>query len=392
VTERSSAASRRSRGVLAALLAAACSDPSGPNLTLTIEAPASSEILVGDFLTLTVASTEGAPSVTWSSDDEYVAGVADGVVEARRPGRATIGASAPGTTPAEITLTVVPRPGGYAADEIDYFTAIAFGAEIGDSSPFLRRWRSDTDLAIRVNGAPTPDDLVMLDAVLAEISRLTPLQFEIVDDLPAVEVHFVPRSQFQTVLPQAQTGSDGFVWAWWAADDHFTSCLVLIATDLSQSLRDHVIREEVTQMLGLLQDSFLYPESIFYRSPSIVTEYLPIDRAVIELLYRVELAAGMTSTQAEQMARTLTRSGSGVGAEGSMGFQVVGSGLPGQAGSSSRPPAPANTTGSCDTQYENPAGAATAAPAGPSPYQPSVHAAASRSTVGEDRRRHAGHL
>lgn len=321
VTERPSVAGRYSQWALAALLATACSDPSGPNLTLTIEKPVSSEILVGEFLTLTVLSTEGAPSVTWGSGDESVAGVADGVVDARRPGRVTIGASVPGATPAEITLTVIPRPGGYAADEIDYFTAIAFGAEIGDSSPFLRRWRSDTDLQIRVNGAPTPDDLVMLDSVLAEISRLTPLQFEIVDDVATAEIYFVPGADFQTVLPHAQIGSDGFVWVWWGLDDHLTRSSVLIASDRAQSLRDHVIREEVTQMLGLLQDSELYPESIFYRAPSEVAEYLPIDGVVIELLYRPELRAGMSLTHAERVARALTRGGPELGRRTAPGSQ-----------------------------------------------------------------------
>jgi hypothetical protein len=61
-------------------------------------------------------------------------------------------------------------------------------------------------------------------------------------------------------------------------------------------------------MLGLLQDSFRYPESIFYQGFSTVPEYLPIDRAVIEMLYREELSVGMTAPVAMRIARTLVRS------------------------------------------------------------------------------------
>lgn len=47
----------------------------------------------------------------------------------------------------------------------------------------------------------------------------------------------------------------------------------------------HVLREEVTQALGLFNDSYKYPESVFYEGVSEVTEYAPIDRELIDILY-----------------------------------------------------------------------------------------------------------
>jgi hypothetical protein len=264
-------------------------------------------VVVGEFLALTTTSTGDASAVSWTSSDEQVVGVAAGEVEARRPGSVTITASARDGVAAEIALTIIRRPGGYTAEEIDYFTRTAFGAEIGTPSPFLRRWRPASGPHLGLSGSPTPEDLVVLDEVTAEINALTSLDVDIIDEPASVAVYFVPRSAFQSVLPEAQAGSDGFVWVWWGSDDHLTGATVLVATDISQPLRDHVIREEVTQMLGLLQDSDVYAESIFYRAYSEVTGYLPIDRVVIELLYRPELSAGMGQIQAERVARTLTR-------------------------------------------------------------------------------------
>ena len=47
----------------------------------------------------------------------------------------------------------------------------------------------------------------------------------------------------------------------------------------------HLIREELTQSLGLLNDSWKYPESIFYQGWTTTTEFAPIDIYLIDLLY-----------------------------------------------------------------------------------------------------------
>lgn len=292
--------------MLLVILTAACGD-AGPETALEIREPATDELTVGELLMLTVTASGEAGVVTWTSSDPSVASVTAGTVEALRPGPVTITASAPDALPDEISLMVVARPGGYTADQIDYFTEIAFGAEFGGASPLLRRWRFESGPLIRVNGAPSPGDRVVVDSVVAEINRLAPLDIEVVTDSPTVELHFVPQAQFPDILPQAPPGNIGLVWVWWDASQHIFQSVVLIATDVEESLRAHLIREELTQMLGLLRDSFRFPESIFYQSFSTVTEYLPIDRTVIELLHRPELVVGMTREEAARGARLLLR-------------------------------------------------------------------------------------
>jgi len=302
---------RRLAAVLAGTaLLGACSD-AGPEIAVVIEAPASTEVVVGDHLTLTATSSEPVPGIDWVSSDARVATVLGGRVEALRPGTATITASAVEALPAEIDVTVVARSGGYDADEIDYFVTIAFGAEFGTSQPVLRRWRSGSGPLIRVNGTPSTGDLSVLDTVIAEINRLAPVDIEIVTDFPTLEMHFVPQSQFSAILSQAPPGNIGLVWVWWDDTDHLYQSVVLIATDVDEATRAHIIREEVTQSLGLLRDSYRYASSIFFQGPSAVTEYLPVDRAVIELLYRPELSTGMGPDEASATARTLIRLTSG---------------------------------------------------------------------------------
>ena len=47
----------------------------------------------------------------------------------------------------------------------------------------------------------------------------------------------------------------------------------------------HLLREELTQSLGLCNDSYDYPESIFYQGWTETTEYAEIDKELIQMLY-----------------------------------------------------------------------------------------------------------
>ncbi|MDX1495883.1 MAG: DUF2927 domain-containing protein [Longimicrobiales bacterium] len=338
---------RRAWLVGAALLFAACGD-AGPETVLEITPPASTEVMVGDLLLLAAVASGPTGFMDWTTSDPSVAMVSGGLVEALRPGPVVIEVSAAGAVPDQIGLTVVPRPGGYDAAEIDYFAEVAFGAEFGGATPLLRRWRTAPGPQIRINGSPTPADLEMVDSVVAEMNRLTPLDIQMVEDAPTVEMHFVPQDDFSQILPDAPDGNIGLVWVWWASDQYLFESVVLIATDVAEDRRLHIIREELTQMLGLLRDSFRYPESIFYQNFSTVTEYLPIGRTVIELLYRPELEVGMPELTAKRIARRLLRDGgmdppgsalARSGAEGD-GSRVSGDapavGAPGAAGGGGR--------------------------------------------------------
>ena len=47
----------------------------------------------------------------------------------------------------------------------------------------------------------------------------------------------------------------------------------------------HILREELTQSLGLKNDTYDYPKSIFYQNWTETTDYAPIDRRLIDMLY-----------------------------------------------------------------------------------------------------------
>ena len=67
----------------------------------------------------------------------------------------------------------------------------------------------------------------------------------------------------------------------------------------------HLLREEITQGLGLLNDVPYYPTSIFYRDHSVITEFMRNDKEVIRLLYHPQMASGLNEEAVDIVARTI---------------------------------------------------------------------------------------
>ena len=109
-----------------------------------------------------------------------------------------------------------------------------------------------------------------------------------------LHLYVIPRAEFSEVTPNYVPGNEGFAWISWHHPGGVFHGIVLVDSDLGRSERAHLIREELTQALGLLNDSYRYPDSIFFQRWTSVTEYAPIDRAVISLLYEDRVTVGMT--------------------------------------------------------------------------------------------------
>ncbi|MDA0734816.1 MAG: DUF2927 domain-containing protein [Chloroflexi bacterium] len=188
----------------------------------------------------------------------------------------------------------------FGVDAVDYLAQIGFGAEYGSSSAVLHRW--EDDVRIKVHGEPTEADLATLRQVAQELDSLIPdLTLQIMrsdapltDEDPNVDVHFLPESRFALVDPQYVPVNLGFFRVWWDDDEVINRGRILISTQgVSQTERSHLIREELTQTLGLFMDSWQYEDSVFYQGWTATGEYSPLDREVIRLLYSPQLETGM---------------------------------------------------------------------------------------------------
>ncbi len=185
----------------------------------------------------------------------------------------------------------------YTPEEINYFLEIALGTEYSASSSIIRKWQGD--MRIKVIGSPTSEDLKTLGTVINEINNLTSdINLKIVESKPNVKIHFVPVSEFKRYEPNYQPGNDGYAWINWNQNNVIYSSNILIATSgINQKERSHLIREELTQSLGLMRDSFKYKNSIFYQPWTDTNQYSQLDKTVIQILYRPEIRPGMNKLE-----------------------------------------------------------------------------------------------
>jgi hypothetical protein len=187
----------------------------------------------------------------------------------------------------------------YSEEEIDYFFETVLGSEFGASEPLIHKWTDD--IRINVNGIPTAEDLNTLGQVISELNDLVDdISLVLVDGRPNIEIYFTTVESFASIEPNYVPGNMGFFWIYWDSNKALYSGRILIASEeISQQERSHIIREELTQSLGIMNDSYSYEDSIFYQGWTDTLSYAPIDRTVISLLYDPGLLPGMTREEVE---------------------------------------------------------------------------------------------
>lgn len=200
--------------------------------------------------------------------------------------------------PAEVVSAEVAPPSleytpEYTPEFIEYFTEIGLNVEYGSASPALRRWTGD--IRIQVHGAPTMADIRTLHQVVDELNQLvTGIELRVDGRDSNMDIYFAPEDRFSALEPAYVPVNLGFFRVWWDRSGAIYRARILIASQgITQQERDHLIREELTQSLGLFNDSWRYPDSIFYQGWTDTTRYTDLDVAAIRLLYHPDLRPSM---------------------------------------------------------------------------------------------------
>lgn len=202
---------------------------------------------------------------------------------------------------------------GVARDSIlAYFQEVALNSEYGSSGgQVVRKWEGNIRMMLKGERVETLE--AELDRIIAEINDLiAPLKIERVEDsaLANYFVYFGPGSQYALLEPNAAdyvANNWGLTWIYWNDTNHIYkgSLYIDIERAREEAARSHLLREELTQSLGLLNDSYRYPESIFYQGWTLTTDFAPIDREIIRLLYVPEIEAGMNAAEVETVFQSM---------------------------------------------------------------------------------------
>jgi hypothetical protein len=205
--------------------------------------------------------------------------------------------------PPDSATATPPTSRHFSQASLDYFSAIALSSEYGSGAGTVKKWT--TDVRIAVHGDPSKQDLATLDDVLSDLNSLIgPIELSIVRSKGNADIYFAPEAEFSSIAPEYIPVNMGFFWTWWDDDGAITETRILISTtDITQTERDHIIREELTQCLGLMNDSYAYEDSVFYQGWTSPTEYAAIDEDLVEMLYLPEITPGMGAETALAVLR-----------------------------------------------------------------------------------------
>ena len=173
----------------------------------------------------------------------------------------------------------------HSAEAEEYFREISLGSEW--SGTRATPWRQKQNLKIWVSGKDNPELQRELGRIVSELNRLIePIEIEIVGDQQVANyvIFLGPWREFLEQWPQVEGERLQENWGYFAVQESFS--LMYVDTDRANEVEQkHLLREELTQSLGLFNDSWKYTESIFYGGWTTTTEYTDLDRELIQMLY-----------------------------------------------------------------------------------------------------------
>ena len=196
---------------------------------------------------------------------------------------------------------VLPTPPGLlqkieipAGFDKDYFEEICFKKEFSSSS-YHDTYRWTDDPKIFLINPPTEEKRKICEDKIDELAEFTNyvLSPKIVDDINSSNIT-VKWCELEEIYLQ-QVGSFSFN----QNNNVIYKAEVKLFKDLDLILTKHNFLEEVGGALGVTNDSYKYPDSIFYQGPSQGTSFTIQDLAVGNVLY--QLKPGTTLSEFEEI-------------------------------------------------------------------------------------------
>jgi len=199
----------------------------------------------------------------------------------------------------------------YDESVVEYFNEIALGFEFGSASEVTRKWKSS--MKIFVGGTKTPDLMDELHRVVKEINALATDGFSasvVTDSLESNFYIFLGSGgdyakKFPSVL-NLVLSNWGLFNVYFDASNKIYGGIMYVDIDRANNIEEkHLLREELTQSLGLAKDSNRYADSIFHANWTSTTEYSNIDKDLVRLLYHPSMQIGLDRVQSAELLREI---------------------------------------------------------------------------------------
>jgi hypothetical protein len=177
---------------------------------------------------------------------------------------------------------------GYSQETKNYFKEVCYGSEF-EGSGSVKRWNSDIKIYVSGNQDYLKEELS--DIVSDLNSLINTIDIEIVSNQNEANmfVYFCHGNDFANIEPNVadKVSSNWGLFCTYHNGNTINKATLYVDVVRCNSIdaQKHLLREELTQSLGIQKDSYSYSNSIFYQGWTEVTEYATIDEEVIKILY-----------------------------------------------------------------------------------------------------------
>lgn len=175
----------------------------------------------------------------------------------------------------------------HSVEAKEYFNEIALKSEFKGNMKNVLKWTSD--MKIYVDGNKKGYLIDELKRIVSELNDIIdPIEIKIVNSKSESNyiVYFGNyqnlKNDYKIYYPELLENNYGYFEI---MPNNSGLMYVDITRTSNVDAQKHLLREELTQSLGLVNDSYRYPESIFYQGWTTTTEYTEIDKELIDMLY-----------------------------------------------------------------------------------------------------------
>ena len=174
----------------------------------------------------------------------------------------------------------------YSQETVEYFDEVAMGTEDGRRYDHITRYT--TDVKIYMEGHQPQYIVDELNSIVSELnSIINTIDVQVTNSKSDANmiISIGSLDKIKNEYPVFKNTIYENANAGFGIGTNYSNVFLNTNNIRSVQHAKHVLREELTQAMGLTNDSYKYPESVFYEGVSEVTEYAPIDRELIDILY-----------------------------------------------------------------------------------------------------------
>lgn len=211
----------------------------------------------------------------------------------------------------------------YEKSLIEYFNEIALETEYFDNPDKITKWRKPMSLYVYKQGS-FKEQMATLTSTIKDINNLSSdgFRIEITNDYKNANafLYLCRKDELGTLAPKFDkllndsvsyhySGFSYVEFKW--TNFVITKALMFVDADASMEEQKHSIVEELTQSIGLVNDSDKFPESIFYDNKtgtkSSNSKYSKMDISLISFLYNPQMKPGYKSKTAEIVIKNILK-------------------------------------------------------------------------------------